>query len=297
MPQWLENTLDSIVLWLDEHALAILVILVATIVLHLIGKRLIGRSVRRLVKLDALLPKDTDVEAKRQDTLIRIFEGLYGIVLWIVALLMILTEAGLPVAPMLAAAGVGGLALGFGGQYLIHDLITGAFIIIENQYRVGDTIYVEPVYGVVEDISLRKTTIRDLDGVVHHIPHGEIKIVSNRSKSYSRVNLDIGISYGADIEKAAEVVNRVGRELAEDPDWKDEVITPPEFTRVEDLADSSVVIKVTGDTAPGEQLKVAGELRKRLKLAFDAEGIEIPFPQRVIHEGRRFTKFNNSPLP
>ena len=283
MPQWLENLLDSIVLWLDQHAITILIILVATLVVHLVGKRLIGKAVHRMVALDALLPKDTDIESRRQNTLIGIFEGLYGIILWTVATLMILSEAGLPIAPMLAAAGVGGLALGFGGQYLIHDLITGTFIIIENQYRVGDTIYVEPVYGVVEDITLRKTTIRDLDGVVHHIPHGEVKIVSNRSKGYSRINLDVGISYGADIEKAEEVINRVGRELAEDPEWQKDVIIPPQFSRVEDLAESSVVVKIIGDTAPGEQLRVAGELRKRLKLAFDAEGIEIPFPQRVIH--------------
>lgn len=284
MPQWVENAWDTLVLWLDEHAAAILIIFAVTIILHVVGKRLIGRAVRKMVALDSKLPTETVIETKRQDTLIRIFRDLYVIVLWTVSIMMMLAEAGLSIGPLLAAAGVGGLALGFGGQYLIRDLITGAFIIIENQYRVGDIICVDPVYGEVEDITLRKTTLRDMDGVVHHIPHGEIKIVSNRSRSYSRVNLDIGIAYGADLEKTEEIVNRVGREMAEDPEWREAVREAPAFNRVEDLADSSVVIKITGETAPGEQLQVAGELRKRLKLAFDAEGIEIPFPQRVIHK-------------
>jgi small conductance mechanosensitive channel len=284
MPEWLDNAIDVIVTWLDAHAVAIFIILAAALALHVIGKRLIGKAVRRMVMLDAVLPSEKRIEGKRQETLIRIFEGLFVVILWVVALMMALSEAGLPIGPMLAAAGVGGLALGFGGQYLIRDLITGAFIIIENQYRVGDVICVETICGEVEDITLRKTTLRDMDGVVHHIPHSELRIVSNRSRSYSRVNVDIGVSYAADLDRVEEVVNRVGRELAGDPAWKELVREEPRFNRVEELADSAVVIRVTGDTAPGEQIRVAGELRRRLKQAFDAEGIEIPFPQRVIHQ-------------
>jgi len=133
---------------------------------------------------------------------------------------MIFQEAGIAIGPLLAAAGIVGLAFGFGGQYLIRDLISGLFLIIENQYRIGDVVCFDKTCGLVEDISLRMTTLRDLDGTVHHIPHGDIKKVSNLSNSFSRVNLNIGIAYNSDLEKVIDVVNRVGKELAEDPQWK-----------------------------------------------------------------------------
>ena len=126
--------------------------------------------------------------------------------------------------------------------------------------------------------------MRDLDGTVHHIPHGEMKKISNLSKNYARVNLNMGVSYNADLEKVIEVVNKVGNDLAEDQDWKDFIIKAPQFLRVDDFADSAVMIKILGDTEPLKQWEVTGELRKRLKIAFDKEGIEIPFPQMVVHQ-------------
>jgi small conductance mechanosensitive channel len=140
--------------------------------------------------------------------------------------------------------------------------------------------------GLVEDISMRMTTLRDLDGIVHHVPHGEIKRVSNLSKQFARVNLDIGISYSANLEQVISVVNKVGTELAEDPAWKEHILKPPQFLRIDDFGDSAIVIKILGDTKPLKQWDVTGELRKRLKVAFDREGIEIPFPQRVIHQAK-----------
>jgi small conductance mechanosensitive channel len=199
---------------------------------------------------------------------------------------MILQEIGLEIGPVLAGAGIVGLALGFGGQYLIRDIITGLFIILENQYRIGDVVYIDTTGGLVEDISLRKTTLRDLNGTVHHIPNGEIKLVSNFSKQYARVNLDVGISYSSDLEKVIKVINKTGNELAEDPHFKDVIISPPQFLRVDDLADSAIIVKILGDTKPLKQWEVTGELRKRIKKAFDEEGIEIPFPQRVIHQAK-----------
>ena len=128
------------------------------------------------------------------------------------------------------------------------------------------------------------TTIRDLDGTVHHIPHGEIKKVSNLSKYFARVNLNIGISYSSNLEQVISVVNKVGKELAEDLEWKEYILKPPQFVRVDDFGDSAIIIKILGETKPLKQWDVAGELRKRLKIAFDREGIEIPFPQRVVHQ-------------
>lgn len=128
------------------------------------------------------------------------------------------------------------------------------------------------------------TTLRDLDGTVHHVPHGEVKKVSNLSKDFSRVNLNIGVSYSADLEKVITVINKVGKDLANDIAWKDNIISAPQFVRVDDFGDSAVIIKILGDTKPIKQWEVTGELRKRLKIAFDREGIEIPFPQRVVHQ-------------
>jgi small conductance mechanosensitive channel len=227
-----------------------------------------------------------DSEKKREDTLIRIFNGAIGIVILLIGLLMILNETGIEIAPLLAGAGIVGLAVGFGGQYLIRDIIAGLFIILENQYRIGDVVNLNTTGGLVEDISLRKTTLRDMNGTVHHIPHGEIKIVSNLSKNFARVNLDIGIAYSSDLKKVIEIINRTGKELAEDDYFRDFIISPPQFLRVDQFADSAIIVKILGDTKPLKQWEISGELRKRIKIAFDREGIEIPFPQMVIRQSK-----------
>ena len=197
---------------------------------------------------------------------------------------MILSEAGMDTAPLIAGAGIIGLAFGFGGQYLIKDLIAGFFIILENQYRIGDVVCFGDTCGLVEKINLRTTILRDLDGTVHHMPNGEIKVASNLSKFFARVNLNIGIAYNSDLEKVIRVVNKVGNQLAEDKNWKEMIIKPLQFLRVDDFGDSAIIIKILGETKPIKQWDVAGEFRKRLKIAFDKNGIEIPFPQRVIHQ-------------
>jgi small conductance mechanosensitive channel len=206
------------------------------------------------------------------------------IVILTLAGLMILQELGVQIGPILAGAGIVGLAFGFGGQYLIRDVISGLFIILENQYRIGDVVRIKEISGLVEEITLRKTTIRDIDGIVHHIPHGEITLVSNLSKDFARVNLNVGIGYGSKLEHVIEVVNRIGNEMAKSPYWKDLIVSPPQFLRVDDMADSAIVIKILGDTAPLKQWEVTGELRKRLLIEFNKEGIEIPFPQVVVHQ-------------
>jgi small conductance mechanosensitive channel len=197
--------------------------------------------------------------------------------------MMALQEVGVEIGPLLAGAGIVGLALGFGGQYLIRDLISGLFIILENQYRIGDVVSFDNTGGLVEEITLRMTTIRDQDGTVHHIPHGEIKKVSNLSKNFSRVNLNIGISYDSDLEKVIALINEIGAEMAKDDLWKDTIIKAPQFLRVNDLGESSIIIKILGETTPLHQWEVTGELRKRILITFRQKGIEIPFPQTVVH--------------
>ena len=282
MADTLKKWTESIIPWLLDHGIKIVLIAIAAWLLNKILSRIIIRTVRVAVVVDENTSKEG--EKKREDTLIRIFNGAVRIIIIILAAMMILQETGLKIGPLIAGAGIAGLALGFGGQYLIRDIISGLFIILENQYRIGDVININGTGGLVEDISLRKTTLRDIDGIVHHIPHGEIKIVSNLSKNFARVNLDMGISYNTDLEHVIGVINQTGKELAEDPAFRDSIITPPQFLRVNDFADSAVVLKILGDTKPLMQWEVTGELRKRLKIAFDREGIEIPLPQRVIHQ-------------
>jgi len=282
MKEKLYEWAEKIIPWLLTHGLKIVFIVIATFILY----KIVRKTIKRIVHLTVLRDKDSSLEAqqKREFTLIRIFNWTNRIIFFLIAGLMILQEAGIPVGPLLAGAGIVGLAVGFGGQYLIRDLLSGFFIIFENQYRIGDVVSFDKTSGVVEDISLRLTTLRDLDGTVHFVPHGEIKIVSNLSKDYARINLDIAVAYKTDLEHAIKVVNEVGLKLFNDPQWKEFIIEPPQFLRVDEFKESAVILKILGETQPLKQWEVNGELRKRLKFAFDKEGIEIPFPQRVIHQ-------------
>ncbi|MDX9812395.1 MAG: mechanosensitive ion channel family protein [Bacteroidales bacterium] len=275
---------ETILPWLLNHGIKIVFIAAGAWILNKVLGRIIIRTIRIAVVADPSQPPEA--EKKREDTLIMIFKGAMRIAIITLAVLMVLQEAGLKIGPVLAGAGIVGLAFGFGGQYLIRDVITGLFIILENQYRIGDVIQIDDEGGLVEDISLRKTTLRDLNGTVHHIPHGEIKVVSNLTRKYSRVNIDIGVSYSSDLDHVIKVINRTGNDLAQDPDFRDKILTPPQFLRVDEFADSSIVVKILGDTKPLMQWEVAGEFRKRIKVAFDKEGIEIPFPQRVVYQAK-----------
>ena len=282
MKEILQEWSQQILPWLLSSGLRILLIIVGAYLLQRVLNAFITKAVRLAVVRDATMSAES--EKKREDTLIYIFKTTLRVIVLVIAVLMILQELGVDIGPILAGAGIVGLAVGFGGQYLIRDIISGLFIILENQYRIGDVAKINDTAGLVEEITLRKTTLRDLDGIVHHIPHGEVTIVSNLSKEFSRVNLNIGVSYSSNLEHVIEVVNRVGNEMAAEPGWKESILKAPQFLRVDDFGDSSVVIKILGDTLPLKQWEVTGELRKRLFVAFNKEGIEIPFPQRVVHQ-------------
>lgn len=275
----MENFIQNLISWVITHGIKIFSILIVAYFINRLGGKVIERAIRKGVR-------DTTKEAteKRQNTLIGVFAGALKVIVWLVAIMMILPELGINVGPILAGAGILGVALGFGAQYMIRDFLAGLFIIIENQYREGDVVCLDGTCGLVEDINLRTTILRDLDGIVHHVPNGEIKKASNLSKQFARVNLNIGISYKENLDKVIEVVNQVGKELAEEPEWEKSIIKPPQFLRVDDFGESAIIIKILGETKPLKQWDVTGELRKRIKIAFDKEGIEIPFPQRVIHQ-------------
>ena len=264
--QDLINWSDKLINWALTSGIQILFIIGIAWILKIIAKR----SIRRIVKTAVTLDKHhvmEDGEIKRMNTLIRIFSWTMNTIIVVIAAMMVMQEFGVKIAPILGTAGIVGVAIGFGGQYLVKDLITGFFIIFENQYRIGDVVTIEGIGGTVEDISLRVTTLRDMNGTVHYIPHGEVKKVSNSSKQFAKVNINVGIAYEADINYVREVINKIGNELAADPAYKDLINVAPQFLRVDSLDESSVSIKIVGETKPLKQWEVAGELRKRIKEA------------------------------
>ncbi|WP_026713122.1 mechanosensitive ion channel family protein [Flavobacterium daejeonense] len=273
---------EHIIPWLLTSGIKIIFIIAIAFFLNKVLRRFIEKAVRIAVRPDKYSSKEA--EEKRENTLIQIFTTTSKICILCIASLIVLEEFGIEIGPILAAAGIVGLAFGFGGQYLIRDIISGLFIILENQYRVGDVVDLDLASGKVEQISLRKTTLRDIDGTVHHIPHGEIKKVSNLSNEFSRININIGVGYSSDVERVITIINQIGNDLAADPQWKDYIIQAPQFLRIDEFADSSIVLKILGESLPDKKWDITGELRKRIKITFDKEGVEIPFPQLVIHK-------------
>jgi small-conductance mechanosensitive channel len=274
----------TVVAWLIDHGIRILIIAAVAAVLWFALSKFLSPIVRRSVARTKYKESKEGLE-KRTNTLLSVFEGIGRVFIVVVAIIMVLEEVGIPIAPVLAGFGIAGVAIGFGAQYLIRDLIAGVFIILENQYRVGDVVNVANVGGLVEEITLRKTVLRDLDGIVHHIPNGTIQTASNYTRHFSRVNLNISVGYGTDLDHAISVINRVGKELAEDEKWRKVIKSPPQVLRVDNLGDSGIDIKILGDVEPIRQWDVMGELRLRLKKTFDAEGIEIPWPHTKVYFG------------
>jgi moderate conductance mechanosensitive channel len=198
---------------------------------------------------------------------------------------MILGRIGLDVGPAVAGLGVVGIAVGFGAQSLVRDYLTGALVLVENQFSKGDVVTIAGVTGTVEDFSLRRTTLRDLDGIVHTVPNGEIKVASNRTRTWARINQDVMVAFGTDIDKAIDVVDEVGRKMAEDPIWKRRILEPPRVERIESIDEMGITLKILGSVRASEQWAASGEFRKLLLEAFAENGIEIPRPQRVVLTG------------
>ncbi|MFC1930202.1 mechanosensitive ion channel domain-containing protein [Chloroflexota bacterium] len=278
-------TPETIAKWSLEHGVPILIMLLTGAILWFALNNflppLVLRSIHKPKRGESMQGMK-----KRADTLTGVFLGLGKVIVAVIILFMILSELNVEVGPILAGLGIVGLAVGFGAQYLIRDLIAGIFILMENQYRVGDVASVGGVTALVEEVNLRKTMLRDLDGIVHHVPNGEIKVASNYTRHFSRVNLDVSVSYGTDLDHAISVINRVGQELATDEKWSEHIITPPQVLRVNKFGDSGIDIRILGDCKPLQQWALMGELRLRLKKAFDQEGIEIPWPHVKLYFGQ-----------
>lgn len=242
------------------------------------------RGLERLVRSKDDVVRESEIEL-RVKTLGKLFNWLGGIIILLSVVYQFLTIFGFNVAPLLAGAGVVGIAFGFGGQYLIRDIINGMFILIEGQYRINDVVKIGDLGGLVEDINLRITTLRDLAGRVIIIPNGEIKTVINFTRGYAQALLDIGVAYKENVDRVMEVIKEVGREMREDNYFRRLILDDLEMLGVDDYADSAVIIKFRIKTKPIKQWEVSREFRRRLKHRFDELGIEIPFPHRTVYWG------------
>lgn len=270
--------------WFRSTGIRVIVIIAIAVAVYLICRPVIRSVIKRTVSHRMAGEDETDIQ-QRIDTLSSILVKIAGIIILIIAVITILPEFGVNITTLIAFIGVGGLAIAFAAQSLIRDFIAGFFILLEDQYGIGDVVSIAGIAGVVEDITLRRTVLRDLDANVHSVPNGKVELSTNMTRKYSRVNLNVSVGYGENLKQVIDIINKVCQEMAEDPQWKDDFITTPSVLRVDNLGDSGIDIKILGDTKPAKQWAIMGELRLRLKDAFDSEGIEIPWPHTKVYFG------------
>lgn len=250
--------------------------------------RLVRLVVRRLValKIEEEDPLVRRMREQRAQTLASLFTNVALIFTVTITLLTVLSVF-INIGPLLASVSVVGLAISFGAQSLVKDVISGTFILIEGQFGIGDVVRMGDTAGMVEKMTLRTTVLRDLHGIVHTIPNGEITRVSNMTKTWSRAVIDVGVAYGEDVDVVIATLKELGAELQGDPEWGALLIETPEVLGVESLADSAVIVRVSAKTLPLKQWDIARELRRRIKKRFDADGIEIPFPHMKVYMGEK----------
>lgn len=288
------SDLAHIASWLIGRPLAILWLLVLGSVARWLLHRLIDRLVARA--RDGILPArlargpfaeptgDTSNHRRVQRALTMgsLLKSIVSGVIFVVVLIMAISELGYDIAPLIAGAGIIGVALGFGAQSLVKDFLSGIFMIFEDQYGVGDSVNLGEAIGTVEAVSLRVTRVRDVDGTVWYVRNGEILRVGNQSQNWSRSVLDIAVGYKEDVTQVRRILKEVAHTLWEDEGYRDRIIEEPEVWGVQSLGPDSVVVRVTLKTMPQQQWVVAREMRERVKARFDAEGISMPLPQRVV---------------
>jgi small conductance mechanosensitive channel len=275
----MSEVLKPIATWFVTSGIKIFGILIGVMVLSQMSKWIVGWLEKCVPGKDPLQAAETK---KRAQTLGNILRHALLIAILFIAALMILGELGIQIGPLLATAGIGAVAIGFGAQSLVRDVICGFFIILENQYRIGDVIQAAGVSGLVESISLRTTVLRDLEGKVHTIPNSEIKVVSNLSKEWSRCVLDIGVSYRENVDEVIDLLLEIGKELAREEPHKSAIMEPLQILGVERFGESELVIRMMVKTIPLKQWDIGRELRRRIKKRFDEKGIQIPSSQRIL---------------
>jgi len=261
----------------------VVIILTIAIVFNIIQKKIIPRAI--IAATPKVLEESQDQLAIRTKTMAYVVIKVVSAIIWIVVLVMVLGVIELDISPLLATLGVASLGLGFAVQNLIRDYLQGFFIVMEDWYRIGDWVTIAGMEGEVEEVSPRRTVIREINGTMHVIPNSQIQFASNQTRDWARINLYVTVAYKEDISHVYQVINRVCQELKDDPDFGTNLTTIPSAMRVSDLGDHGVDICIRGYTKPGEQWGLTGELRKRIKNRFDQEGIEIPWPHTKVYFG------------
>jgi small-conductance mechanosensitive channel len=273
---------ETITGWLEEPAVETGLQVAATLIAALLFSHLLRRAVR---KVEAKVAEETTPirTLQRTQTLSRVVMSAGIVIIWAIAAFYILASFGANLAPLLASVGIVGLALGFGAQNLVRDVVTGFFILLEDQYGVGDIVEVNQVAaGKVEELTLRVTGLRALDGTMHYISNGNITHVANRSKDWARAVIDVGVAFKEDPARVREVLLGVASEAKADSDLGRLLYAEPEILGVEMLGEYEVTWRLIADVKPGKQWDVSRALREKIKVAFDKGGIEIPFPHRVV---------------
>lgn len=271
--------------------LRILLILVLVWIFLGVVRKLLQRLEQALIAKAQAEGEVPGEAVKRAETLVRLLRQAVVIVVWVITFLLILRQLGVDIGPVLASAGIVGVAVGFGAQHLVRDVITGFFIILENQVRVGDVAIINGTGGLVERINFRTIVLRDLSGTVHTFPNGTINTLANMTREWSAFVFDIGVAYKEDTDKVVEILKRIGAELRQDPKFGPLMLDDVEIFGVDKFADSAVVIKGRTRTLPIKQWDVGREFQRRVKKAFDQAGIEIPFPHMSVYFGEASKPF------
>lgn len=272
--------------WFQANVPFIIFVLISAYLIARYSGVPIAGFVRRTIKYRAHGDSSPEDIKKRQDTIISMLTTLVRFAVWLTAVFTILGRFGIDVTPLLAGASVLGVAVGFGAQSLIKDFLSGLFIILENQYRVGDVVELDGASGTVEHVSIRTTIVRDNDGSVHYIPNGLVQHSINKTMGYSKINFTISVAPGTDIDKLSDIINEVGAKLNDDEKWGKKILEAPRFLSIGNFSSAGLEVKIIGKTKPSSQWSVSGELRKRLLSAFKKHGIELspsapaPAPKR-----------------
>ncbi len=295
--EWTDNeSMAEVAQWMIDTPMRIVIILLVSWILTRVARRLIHHSARGLAGSaeDGALTRVTQTvgvgpavahgarSTARVEALQQVLGNVAATMIWIVAALLVLGEMNINLAPLLAGAGIAGVALGFGAQQMVRDYLAGVYIVSEDQFGPGDTIDLLDVSGTVEEVSLRSTKLRDLDGVLWTVANGEILKVGNASKAWSRAKLDVVVAYGSDLRRAMEVIQAAAEDLREDDDWRQDFLEAPEMLGVQQVAADGVAIRLVVKVRPGRQFALARELQLRIKEALEAAGIDAPLPTGAV---------------
>jgi moderate conductance mechanosensitive channel len=280
------EAIDLLIYWVVTELPGLLIILILFLVAFKIAGVFSRKLTNTLIDRATKSPEvDTDEAVKRINTLTGISYKSLMIILWVMLFMLVLQKIGINIGPILASVGILGLAIGFGAQELVRDIISGFFILLENQIRTGDVAIINGTGGLVERIELRTVTLRDQSGTVHVFQNGKINTMSNMTKEWSAMVFDIGVAYKEDTQRVIDIIKQVGDELKDDPGFSNDIIEPIEVMGLNEFADSAIVIRARIKTRPIKQWGVGREYRKRLKSAFDRNNIEIPFPHTTVYWG------------